>query len=308
MSESDEVGILGRISVRVTVAVVVAVAAALLFVAFLTRPADRDVGVFLASLIGGAATVYAAFYAASTLRVQIRQNRQAKAFETQMNDAMGGQLLTMLRRELEASGVPGVAQVDLDPSDPHLMTWARRLAVTAEVRDVKEGQVHAHVVSWLPNASAPGGKDKLDACVMGFGATTDLAVRQVAEVWLRQVAAPVLSCLAAHTLLDADHFEGHEPWGIPGGHGFVGPFSSRGANQEIDERALAECSAFAFDGYPTDGRPHVAKVTLLGRNGTWERHLELDGHTQGHTDMGWTGLPGPTSTVICVRFAVFVRH
>jgi hypothetical protein len=223
-----------------------------------------------------------------------------------MDDLNEAQFLQLLRRQLEESGVPPVAHVALDPSRSRLTTWDRRLAITAEVRDVGPGQVHTHVVSWFARSRSPGGKEKLDACVMGFGKAPEQAYGQAAEVWLRLVAAPILSCLAAQTILDADHFEGDEPWGIPGGHGFVGPFMTRGAGEDVDQHLLAECVAFTFDGYPRDGRPHLAKVTLLGQNGAWERHVEVDGHTQQHSELGWTALPAPTSTVVCTRFAVFV--
>lgn len=219
-------------------------------------------------------------------------------------DRHDAELLQVVRQQLLTSGVEVVADIALE--DGHLMTRDRRLAITTEVRDVAEGKLHAHVIAWLPNRTAPGGKDALDACVLGFGVTITEAATQVAEVWLRLVGAPVLSCLAARPLLDADHFEGNEEWGIPGGHGFVGPFAVRGAGAEIDLERLARSDAFRFAGYPRDGRPHLAKATLLGQNERWTRHLEIDGHASVHTDEDWRlGVPAPRSPVVCTRFAVF---
>jgi hypothetical protein len=213
-------------------------------------------------------------------------------------------LLQLVQEQLLASGIEDVADVVL--VDRHLMMWNRRLAVTAEVCDITEGKVHAHIVSLLPNRAAPDGKDKLDACVLGFGATVFDAAKQAAEVWLRLAAAPVLSCLAARPLLDADHFEGSEPWGVPGGHGFVGPFLIRGGNNAIDPEVLARSDAFRFHAYPCDGRPHLAKATLVGQDGRWTRHLEIDGHAHRQRDDDWAlGPMAPDLPVVCTRFAVF---
>jgi hypothetical protein len=222
-----------------------------------------------------------------------------------MSDSIDQRMLQLLRDKLFSCGVPDVADVAME-SGQNLMMFKRRLAVTTMVKDEGPGQVHAHVISWLPNRAAPDGKDRLDACVMASGATTGAGMQQAADVWLHLVGAPVLSCLAARPLLDADHFDGHEEWGIPGGHGFVGPVLVRGAKSgDIDLSALAGSPAFQCAGYPADGRSHLAKVTLLGRDGRWERHIEIDGHTETHRDEDWRGLPPPTSALICTRFAVF---
>lgn len=80
----------------------------------------------------------------------------------------------------------------------------------------------------------------------------------------------------------------------------------RGDADAVDMGELAQSEAFRFDGYPRDGRRHLVKATLVGREGRWTRHLEIDGHTGTHIDEDWRGgLPGPHSPVVCVRFAVF---
>jgi hypothetical protein len=221
-------------------------------------------------------------------------------------------LLELIRQCLSSSGVEAVADVAIEDRQPwledrHLMARDRRIAITTEVRDVSESSLHAHVICWLPNPTAPDGKDKLDACVYGYGAMIDDAAKQAAEVWLRLVGAPVLSCLAARPVLDADHFEGNEEWGVPGGHGFVGPLALRGKCDTIDSDILARSNAFRFDGYPRDERCHLAKATLLGQDGRWTRNLEIDGHAFTHADEDWAlGPPAPQSPVVCIRFAVFV--
>lgn len=214
------------------------------------------------------------------------------------------ELLRAIRRQLLTSGVPAVTDIAVEGK--RLMTRDRRLAITAEVREYAEGNLHGHVTCWLPNASAPDGKDALHACVPGSGATLTEAAERAAAIWLRLVGAPVLACLAAQPVLDADHFEGSEPWEIPGGHGFVGPFAVRGARGAIDLEQVAQGDAFRFAGYPRDGRPHLAKATLLGQNSRWTRHLENDGHASLHADEDWRlGVAAPMGPVLCTRFAVF---
>jgi hypothetical protein len=105
--------------------------------------------------------------------------------------------------------------------------------------------------------------------------------------------------------LDATHFSGTELWGIPGGHGFVGPFVVRGDAGSVDMEMLPQSAAFQFDGYPRDGRRHLVKSTLFGQNERWTRHLEIDGHSEAHVDDDWRGIPAPRTPVMCVRFAVF---
>src|SRR4051794_17253656 len=98
------------------------------------------------------------------------------------HNLLEAELLRLVRQRLLSSGVEVVADIALE--DGHLMTRDRRLAITTAVRDVAEGKLHAHVISWLPNRTAPNGKDTLDACILGFGATMAEATTQVAEVWL----------------------------------------------------------------------------------------------------------------------------
>jgi hypothetical protein len=222
-----------------------------------------------------------------------------------MADKLELQLLELVRQQLRSSGVAQVAEITFE--DQHLMVPDRRLAITAQILELKRGRVHAHVIAWLPNGEAPDGKDRLDACVMGLSSTVDQAMDQATKVWLRLVGAPVLSCLAARPLLDADHFDGREEWGVPGGHGFVGPFAVRGTNNEIDLDLLARCAALRFDAYPDDKCAHLVKVTLAGRDGRWERHLEIDGHAINHIDETWSGLPEPVTPVVCIRFAVYMK-
>jgi hypothetical protein len=212
-------------------------------------------------------------------------------------------LLDGLRDELLGCGLPETADVQFEDNRRHLMLFARRLALTAEVRDIVNGRIHAHVVAHVP--SSPDGKT-LDACVLGFGQTPEEAVRDAANIWLRSAAPPILSSIAGRPLLEGDHFEGHEPWCVPGAHGFAGPACVRGDADAIDMERLAESNFFEFEGYPRDGRPHLVKVVLFGNDGQWTRTLEIDGHEPARSNEAWPlGLPAPPTPVVCFRFAVF---
>lgn len=220
-----------------------------------------------------------------------------------LDGSLDTRLLHHVGQQLLASGVPLAAGVTL--FGRQLVSPGGRFAVTVEVREATAERVHAHVVTWLPDPAAPGGATALDACVMGLGPSAD-AVEQAAGLWLRLAGAPVLSYLSGQPVLDADHFGGDEPWGVPGGHGFVGPFMARGEAGAVDLAELAQSEAFRFAGYPRDGRRHLVKVTLLGGDGRWTRYLEIDGHDATQVDEDWRGgLPSPRSPVVCVRFAVF---
>jgi|OpeIllAssembly_1097287.scaffolds.fasta_scaffold251921_2 hypothetical protein len=211
-------------------------------------------------------------------------------------------LLQLLETELNSCGVEAAAKSTHE--DGRLMTYNRRLAIAVTIQERTSNKVHAHITSLLANSAVAGGADMLEACILGFGKTESEAMSEAAKVWLTMVGSPVLSALAARPLLEADHFDGDEPWGIPGGHGFVGPFMTRGQVGGLDLDALAQSSAFQFTGYPRDGRPHLVKVTLLSQKGVWERHLEMDGHSKLVSDE-WRGMPAPDSTVLCTRFAIF---
>ncbi|MGL6076984.1 MAG: hypothetical protein ACRC8S_22745 [Fimbriiglobus sp.] len=213
------------------------------------------------------------------------------------------QVTNLIQRKLLLSEVPVAEGVVIE--DGRLMTQNRRLAITVEVREVTPKKVHAHIIAWLPNSEVPEGYEVLDACVLGYGPRA-AANEQLATIWVEAVGAPILSCLMGQPVLGADHFEGTESWGVPGGHGFVGPFLARAEEDAIDMEALAKTAVFDFDNYPRDGRPHLVKAVLIGHEGRWDRYLEIDGHKETYVHEDWPcELPVPESPVICVRFAVF---
>jgi hypothetical protein len=180
-----------------------------------------------------------------------------------------------------------------------------RLRLAPEVREVGNGRAHVHVAARLGTPV-----QSLDACVVGMGEDAGAAVTAAARVWLALVGAPILSLLEAVPVLAADHFDGTEAWGVPGCHGFVGPFLVRGDAEGLDMQALAQARAFSSEA--PDFAPntlHLLKATLVGNGERWRRTLEIDGHSQSDTVENWPlGIAPPAAPVIAVRFAVAFRE
>jgi hypothetical protein len=151
---------------------------------------------------------------------------------------------------------------------------------------------------------------KLEACIVGVGSQRHAALADVARNWVTLVGPPVLSVLHARPVLEAAHFAGQEAWGVPRGHGFLGPLAGRGIEGVLDLEALLEEPLFtgAVELAP-DGLLHLVKVTLNVTEGPrWRRNLEIDGHAAARADDDWNlGTPAPPTQVICTRFAVFWR-
>ncbi len=103
MSPSNhDVGILGRFSVRLTVAVVLGIATIATYALYLWLPQARNYIVFGAALVGGAATVYAAYYAASTLRVHVKRDMQSRSFQilASLNEHEAAKLRVFIEKEV----------------------------------------------------------------------------------------------------------------------------------------------------------------------------------------------------------------
>lgn len=211
-------------------------------------------------------------------------------------------LLRLIQKELNSCGDAFASDFELEGGS-QLMGCQRRFAITVKSIERNEGQIHGHISSWLPSSKSPTGADELDACIMDYG--DEVSLENVARYWLQLVGAPVISCLKGQAVLAADHFDGSDPWGVPGGHGFVGPVMVRGEHN-FDMEFLSQQNLFEFDGYPRDQRSHLVKATLIHSDGRWTRHLEIDGHTDQHVDEDWQGtMPSSDKGVVCLRFAVF---
>src|SRR6059058_5698719 len=103
MAASDhDIGIVGKFSVRLTVAVLLGIASLAVYAVYLWFPGLRNHIVFAAALFGGAATVYAAYYAASTLRVHVKRDMQARSFKilASLNEHESAKLRVFIEKEV----------------------------------------------------------------------------------------------------------------------------------------------------------------------------------------------------------------
>jgi hypothetical protein len=162
---------------------------------------------------------------------------------------------------------------------------------------------HVHVVAEIGFGSQAA---RLEACVIGIHSDRHEALAHSGRSWVAAVAGPIFSLLHAKPVLDAAHFNGSEPWGIAGCHGFVGPLTARFFEREPDLAPLEDAIVFDYaDALAPAGVVHLAKVTLNATGEGWSRNIEIDGHEAVHSDANWnTGLPR-TSQGVLSQFAVF---
>jgi hypothetical protein len=78
-----------------------------------------------------------------------------------------------------------------------------------------------------------------------------------------------------------------------------------GALPDATSEALLREPLFAAIAAPADGRPHLAKVVLIAKDGAWTRSVEVDGVAGDVHEAAWHGVPAPSSTASVVRFAAF---
>jgi hypothetical protein len=161
---------------------------------------------------------------------------------------------------------------------------------------------HVHVELRVRNSDRA-----LEACVVGVGSARAEALSAAAHSWVLLVAAPLLSLVHTRPLLDAEHFTGEQPWGVPDRHGFVGPASARGDVDSIEMGSLGSAPFFTgADELAGDGRLHLVKSIVTNVDGKWKRTLELDGHAATRIDDDYQlGIKAPERFAICTRFAVF---
>lgn len=171
--------------------------------------------------------------------------------------------------------------------------------IEADLHEIETGTVHVHVFAMLPPPAAAA----LEACIYGRASSVEGAVAEAALVWARAAGAPILSVLAGRALDEADCFHGTEPWGVAGCHGFVGPILVRAG--EFDLQSFGTTPLFAGHSFDLDDHElHIIKAVLLGKDGRWQRTLELDGHGARHADDWPDGPPCSDGDSMVVRFAI----
>jgi hypothetical protein len=200
-----------------------------------------------------------------------------------------------------AAGLAG----EMSFADDTLSLLSGKVRLTAAMYDDPAGSpamAHCHVTTEIGNAGEP-----LDACVVGLHSERSKALAEVARVWVELVAAPILSLVHARPVLGAVHFDGSDPAGVLGAHGFVGPMGWRWAPPGFNPVTFGD--VMLFD-YAAEMAPpavvHIAKTTLTacGEAG-WRRNLEIDGHGAAHEEDRWALHVAAPPQGIGVQFAVF---
>ncbi len=178
-------------------------------------------------------------------------------------------------------------------------------------RSDSENTAHFHVIAHLANSPFRG----LDACVIGMGENPEVAISNVAEIYVRSALPPIISLIKPEISSEAKLFAGREPWGVPGFRGWAGDIRAQ-ANAEIPKTEIQKTTDVLFGAplyeglsdLPNDGHSHLLKVILMAENGSWKRSIELDGQPTSIQEERWTGAPAPTHFMITTAFAVFEKR
>ena len=163
---------------------------------------------------------------------------------------------------------------------------------------------HAHVIVESEQTDLMHGQ--LDACVLGIDSDRQEALKNAASNWFEAAAGPIFSLFHARPVLNAEHFNGGEPWSVSGAHGFAGPLIVRfGADESIGAK-LVERPLFQFaPEMAPPGIIHLTKATLNVDSHRWCRTIEVDGHAATYRDAAWNAeVPAPKQ-MIASRFATF---
>lgn len=182
-----------------------------------------------------------------------------------------------------------------------------QLTLGAEVRSDPGSHpsiAHCHVTARIGRTAFT---DPLDACVVGVDPDRQRGLEKAGQNWIQNVGSVLFSLLHAKPMMDAAHFDGHEVWGVPGCHGFVGPLRGLGVDQSSGLEALLDAPIFEYaEALAPPGLVHLAKVVLQadGEKG-WKRTIEIDGHAASFDEESWEcGVPAPPNGVVS-RHAVF---
>jgi hypothetical protein len=205
-------------------------------------------------------------------------------------------------RELPAEIVGRV-----EMTGPTVAAYDGQLILEAHVRSdpgYHPSIAHCHVIARMGKTAF---SDPLDACVVGIDPDRQRGLEKAGQNWIRSVGSALFSLLHARPVMDAEHFDGQQVWGVPGCHGFVGPLTGFGTDQPDALEALLSVPMFEFaEALAPPGMVHLAKVVLQADGATgWKRTIEIDGHGASFEQDSWQcGVAAPTNVVLA-RHAVF---
>jgi hypothetical protein len=195
-----------------------------------------------------------------------------------------------------------VGPVEVSGTELRLLEGKLRLVVSVP-RQAAQGDAmgHFHVLAHAADTPAAS----LDACLLGVGDSPEERLEMVVHSFVGLALPPVLSRVKGEPVLGARIFWGEEAWGVPGRHGYVSAVQGRGS---ADPDSFADAPLFTeIPQLPQDGKLHLLKAVLYGRDGFWVRTVELDGAESGVTERRFAPLDPKAEPGGIVRYAVFDR-
>lgn len=201
--------------------------------------------------------------------------------------------------------------------DESLQLFDGRVTLHADVQEGPSSAagmaVHAHVLTTLHEH----GEEVLDACTFGMHDNREGALAQAAMIWITGVAGPIKSfldnkpvCMTCQAgVAGGASAQGYSPgdYGLPGLRAFVGPSFARGFETEPYQAALDDTMPwFRYAAESAAPRHvHLAKATLMSKEGIWSREMEIDGHDVAHHDPEWPARARGPEFGYLTRYAVF---
>lgn len=123
-----------------------------------------------------------------------------------------------------------------------LSTFDGQLKLTVSIHDdpgAHPSLAHCHVLAEIADRVS-----QLDACTLGISPERQEALVQAGQNWIDLAGGPIFSLFHAAPVLQCEHFDGTEAWGVDGCHGFAGPLCARFLQGETDLNMLANAACF----------------------------------------------------------------
>jgi len=215
-------------------------------------------------------------------------------------------VLKVIHDELRKQGEAVVGALEL--REDCVLAHQGNLVIQAEVlREAGDASsmAHCHVTARI--VGSRGGSEPLDACVIGVASQRESALAKAGEKWVSNVSCCFFSLLHAKPVMQAAHFGGKDPWGVPDCHGFAGPltgmfFEKAEAIGSLQGEGVFDCAA----ALAPPGIVHLAKVVLdaQGEKG-WKRTVEIDGHEAVYEEERWNTKVAAPGRGIVTQYAMF---
>lgn len=191
-------------------------------------------------------------------------------------------ILNTIKHKLTESAQELTLELSLDEDSLTVNNVIRLSVEILEENEQSYELIHAHITASL-ELNDKG--EVLDSCVLGFGDNRLASLKNCGENWVDFVSAPILSLLFAKAVLNADHFDEDDDYGVADCHGFVGPLIGRAVNDDFDINTLQKVDLFKYvSELAPPGRIHICKLVLRSEGGQWFRNIEINGHEVSYCD------------------------